>query len=172
VCIRIVQRWFVASGYHFLTQLGTETAGCFHCPRRPQAPTGKFGPEALVAMTSRIEQALRKSGITTSSGALISALTSTKMMSTNLTFNLSSGHCCPVPKPKGRRETAYPLPATDTTPRPVKILNWDGKRRALRMRLKAVSPDGSPITAKLARMLRHVVGILVIALCGSSKKWS
>jgi hypothetical protein len=63
-CTRILQRWFVASGYQFLTQLETAIAVVSIVPDDLRGPVGQLKSELLVTTNRRIERTLEKVGIT------------------------------------------------------------------------------------------------------------
>jgi hypothetical protein len=137
-CVRILQRWFAASGYRFLTQLETEIAVVSIVPDDLGVPIGQLGPELLAQTKRRIERAIKEAGITTIIGGFDFSVNEHE-----------DGEFEPyhqpqfwgfVPRDQARKAKAQlrkAFPKTDTTQRPLKILKWNGKRGALAYALKS-----------------------------------
>ena len=137
-CIRILQRWFVASGYAYLKNLRTKAATLSIVADDLSVPMGQFDPDLLTAMTSRVGKALRKAGVTTVIGGFDFSVNEHEANEYAPYHQPQFWALAPLDQLwKAKRDLRILFPRTDKTPRPVKITEWDGKGRALAYALKS-----------------------------------
>ncbi|MBL0404414.1 hypothetical protein JKG68_10580 [Microvirga aerilata] len=137
-CLRILQRWFVASSFSFLKELGQDVSILSLVPPDQGMPIGQFGPEVLPAMANRVRKAMEKAGITIAVGGL--DFSANEHEADEFTPYYQPQLWVLIPRHEARKSKANLLavfPPTHTTRRPVKILKWNGNRAALAYAIKS-----------------------------------